>query len=160
MRGLSLRRRDASKAIRRVSQVSQVRTFPASTTSVRGARQFVAGTLSPLVPELCETAMLLVSELATNAIVHGASEFAVSVFYPTRSGRLRIEVADSDPTPPSPPSTLRSPPLTEPHGRGLLLVATLSGNWGVRAIRRRAGKTVWFELSPTAQRASEAMPTG
>jgi anti-sigma regulatory factor (Ser/Thr protein kinase) len=146
MRGLSFRRRDA---IKQVKQVKQVRSFPASTASVRGARQFVEGTLSPLVPALCETAMLLVSELATNAIIHGASEFDVSVVYPTPSGRLRIEVADGDPTPPVSPSAQRSP-HTEPHGRGLLLVATLSGKWGVQPFRRRAGKTVWFELSPTA----------
>ena len=63
------------------------RTFPESTSSVPMARQFVAESLTEIAPELCETAALLVSELATNAIVHAASEFAVSVVYPTPSGR-------------------------------------------------------------------------
>ncbi len=110
------------------------------------ARQFVADSLSALEPGVGETAALLVSELATNAVVHASSDFAVTVVYPTSSGRVRVEVVDGVPGQPMP---LRPPP-TAPHGRGLLLVASLAQEWGVEGARRRAGKTVWFELTPAA----------
>jgi anti-sigma regulatory factor (Ser/Thr protein kinase) len=120
------------------------RSFPETATSVPRARQFVAESLAPVGPEVSETAALLVSELATNAVVHAGSEFAVTVVYPTTSGRVRVEVADSDRTQPAP----TRPPPHVPHGRGLLLVATLADEWGVQEARRRAGKFIWFELSP------------
>jgi two-component sensor histidine kinase len=110
------------------------------------ARQFVAEHLTAVAPELCETAALLVSELATNAIVHAASEFAVTVVYPAPSGRVRIEVTDRDLTQPAP----TRPPPHVPHGRGLFLVAALADEWGVEEPRRRTGKAVWFELTPSS----------
>jgi anti-sigma regulatory factor (Ser/Thr protein kinase) len=122
----------------------RTRKFPESTSSVPMARQFVAESLTDVAPELSETAALLVSELATNAIVHAASEFAVTVVFPAPSGRVRIEVTDRDGTQPAP----TRPPPNVPHGRGLLLVATLADEWGVLEARRRAGKAVWFELTP------------
>jgi anti-sigma regulatory factor (Ser/Thr protein kinase) len=123
------------KRSRRFSQVS---------ASVPGARQFVAELLSELEPEVGETAALLVSELATNAVVHASSDFAVTVVYPTPAGRVRVEVVDSAPGQPTP---LRPPP-TDPHGRGLLLVDSLAQAWGVDPAGTRAGKTIWFELAP------------
>jgi len=122
------------------------RKFPESISSVPLARRFVADSVAAIAPEVSETASLLVSELATNAIVHAGSEFAVTVVYPTPAGRIRIEVTDRDGTRPSP----TRPPPNVPHGRGLLLVATLADAWGVLEPRRRAGKAVWFELKPQA----------
>jgi anti-sigma regulatory factor (Ser/Thr protein kinase) len=124
--------------------VKRSRRFPETTSSVPGARQFVAESLTLLVPEVCETATLLVSELATNAVVHASSEFDVTVLYPTPTGRVRIEVADANPEQPAP----LHPPPTVPHGRGLLLVATLSEEWGVQGGGN--GKVIWFELAPPA----------
>ena len=122
------------------------RHFSQEPSSVPGARQFVADSLSALEPGLGETAALLVSELATNAVVHASSDFAVTVVYPTSSGRVRVEVVDGVPGQPMP---LRPPP-TAPHGRGLLLVSSLAQKWGVEGAGRRAGKTIWFELTPAA----------
>jgi anti-sigma regulatory factor (Ser/Thr protein kinase) len=50
------------------------RRFSRATSSVPGGRQFVAESLSALEPEVGETAALLVSELATNAVVHASSD--------------------------------------------------------------------------------------
>ncbi len=125
--------------------------FPESTSSVPLARQFVAKSLTAVAPELTETAALLVSELATNAVLHAESEFEVVVVYPSRSGRVRIEVSDHDKNLPSP----SRPPPHVPHGRGLLLVSTLADEWGVQEPRRRTGKAVWFELTPTPVQAAE-----
>jgi len=118
------------------------RRFSKATSSVPGARQFVAESLAALEPEVGETAALLVSELATNAVVHASSDFAVTIVFPTPAGRVRIEVADGVPGEPTP---LRPPP-SDPHGRGLLLVANLAHAWGVKGGGRRTGKTIWFEL--------------
>jgi anti-sigma regulatory factor (Ser/Thr protein kinase) len=122
------------------------RHFTQAPSSVPVARQFVADSLSALEPGVGETAALLVSELATNAVVHASSDFAVTVVYPTSSGRVRVEVVDGVPGQPMP---LRPPP-TAPHGRGLLLVSSLAQEWGVEGAGRRAGKTIWFELTPAA----------
>ena len=132
------------------------RSFPEAATSVPRARQFVAESLAAVVPEVSETAALLVSELATNAVVHAESEFAVTVVYPATSGRVRVEVADRDGTQPAP---IRPPPHV-PHGRGLLLVATLADAWGVHEVRRRAGKSIWFELSPPTAPARQTAAEG
>jgi anti-sigma regulatory factor (Ser/Thr protein kinase) len=129
--------------------VKRSQWFPVAKASVPQARQFVADCLRDLDPEIAdvaegvELAALLVSELATNALLHAGSEFEVTIDYPSRSGRLRIEVADrhrSRPTPLNPPATMT-------HGRRLLLVSTLSAAWGVREAGRRSGKTIWFELT-------------
>jgi hypothetical protein len=107
----------------------------------------VGETLAGAVPgEVCETAALLVSELATNALLHAVSAFEVIVIYPTAAGRVRLEVADGDPTAPTP---LRPPP-TVPHGRGLQLVAMLSEHWGAEEAKV-GGKLVWFELAVSAE---------
>jgi anti-sigma regulatory factor (Ser/Thr protein kinase) len=122
------------------------RHFSQEPSSVPVARQFVADSLAALEPGVGETAALLVSELATNAVVHASSDFAVTVVYPTSSGRVRVEVVDGVPGQPMP---LRPPP-TAPHGRGLLLVSSLAQEWGVEGAGRGAGKTIWFELTPAA----------
>jgi anti-sigma regulatory factor (Ser/Thr protein kinase) len=121
------------------------RAFPETKASVAAARRFVTDALREVVPEASETAALLVSELATNALVHAGSQFEVTVVYPTPAGRVRIEVTDQDRSRPSP----IDPPTTSPHGRGLVLVSTLADEWGVREARRRGGKAIWFELRPT-----------
>jgi anti-sigma regulatory factor (Ser/Thr protein kinase) len=134
--------------------------FPETKSSVPQARTFVADFLTDVDPEVAEVAALLVSELATNALLHAGTEFEVTVDYPTRAGRVRIEVADrhrSRPTPLNPPPTMT-------HGRGLLLVSTLSAAWGVREGGRRSGKTIWFELTaagasvPVSRSAREGRP--
>jgi anti-sigma regulatory factor (Ser/Thr protein kinase) len=126
-----------------VPPLQRSRRFPETTASVPVARQFVAEALSALEPEVGEMAALLVSELATNAIVHATSDFAVTVRYPTPWGRVRVEVVDGVPGEPTP---LRPPP-TALHGRGLLLVASLADEWGVEETDSEVGKTIWFELA-------------
>jgi anti-sigma regulatory factor (Ser/Thr protein kinase) len=132
--------------------VQRTHRFPETTASVPVARQFVVESLSALDPEVGEMAALLVSELATNAVVHATSDFAVTVLYPSPTGRVRIEVVDGVPGEPMP---LRPPP-TALHGRGLLLVASLADEWGVEWTGREVGKTIWFELAPATAAAGAA----
>jgi anti-sigma regulatory factor (Ser/Thr protein kinase) len=91
--------------------------------------------------ELTETALLLVSEVTTNAIRHGTPPVRLSLRL--ENNRLRVEVTDSSPALPEP--TNAGPDQTS--GRGLHIVQQLAGAWGATSSPRRLGKTVWFELS-------------
>ncbi|MFE1935298.1 ATP-binding protein [Streptomyces melanosporofaciens] len=88
---------------------------------------------------------LCASELATNALLHGASEDGlVLVRIELHDALLRLEVHDSgDGTP-----TMREPQATADDGRGLLLISAVADNWGVDQ-QQGPGKCVWatFEHS-------------
>ncbi|MEU8569202.1 ATP-binding protein [Streptomyces pathocidini] len=95
-------------------------------------------------PDLVDGAALLVSELATNALLHGCLRdrlFRVRIaLTPTA---VRIEV--SDPRGERLPLT-RRPADDESFGRGLLLVDQLADRWGTSSRSPGPGKTVWAEL--------------
>jgi two-component sensor histidine kinase len=90
--------------------------------------------------DMTETALLLVSELATNAIRHGAPPVRLSLRL--NADRLRVEVADSSSALPR----LAQPGSDQPGGRGLQIVQQLAARWGSQVSGSRLGKTVWFEL--------------
>ncbi|MFJ5997715.1 SpoIIE family protein phosphatase [Streptomyces sp. NPDC092370] len=79
---------------------------------------------------------LILSELITNAIRHGAEPIRVRLLY----GRTLIcEVSDASDTAPH----LRRAASTDEGGRGLFLVAQLSQSWGTRYLPE--GKVIWAE---------------
>jgi anti-sigma regulatory factor (Ser/Thr protein kinase) len=118
-------------------------SFPAWPESVPDARRYVGEVLERLPVAPCETAALLVSELATNAVRHaGATDFVVEVQTFPDEGRVWVGVTDTEPGLP----VLRPPSVTAEHGRGMRLVASLADRWGARRRRRSPEKTVWFEL--------------
>ncbi|WP_375499296.1 ATP-binding protein [uncultured Jatrophihabitans sp.] len=124
--------------------------LPAEPRSVAAARSFVTEAMIGHAPDTVFRAELLVSELATNCIVHAATAFTVTL---TTAGRaLRVDVSDDGDGQP----VLGSPAADEPHGRGLRLVDALSTKWGIASSPRRAGKTLWFSLltSPPGARSS------
>jgi anti-sigma regulatory factor (Ser/Thr protein kinase) len=119
-------------------------TIPGRPEQVRAARAFVARTLGALHPSLPD-AVLLTSELVTNALVHSKSGLpggTISVLVAEAAGGVRIEVIDAG-------SDLKVPVVRgEPHaaaGRGLFLVQALADQWGYG--RTDAGTTVWFWLA-------------
>jgi anti-sigma regulatory factor (Ser/Thr protein kinase) len=86
-----------------------------------------------------EDVPLLVSELATNAVLHARSDFEVTVI---RSARCdRVEVFDQNTRLPS----FAVAPTDAYSGRGLMLLRGLSTNWGVES-HSDIGKTIWFEV--------------
>lgn len=94
------------------------------------------------VTDLIPAAELIVSELVTNAVRHGArGQDRVTLTVSLTGRSLAIEVADPDPAGP----TLRHPGPWEEGGRGTLLVAAHSDRWGWR--RQDGGKAVWAELA-------------
>jgi anti-sigma regulatory factor (Ser/Thr protein kinase) len=88
-------------------------------------------------------ALLVLSELVTNAVLHGSEPIQVCVT--SRDDILRIEVSDGDThTGRIAPQGRRSP--DQPGGRGLQIVNSLARSWGTT--RTVNGKTVWAEVGP------------
>jgi len=116
----------------------RTRSFAHDRNSVTEARHFVAELVSDYPSALAEAAVLLTSELATNAIRHAGQAFSVRV--ETTAEQLRVEVTDAGEGQPMP----RSPQTLESSGRGLQIVESLSDEWGVARVG--PGKTVWFSL--------------
>jgi anti-sigma regulatory factor (Ser/Thr protein kinase) len=115
------------------------RSFIGSPASVTEARRFVTTFLAawPIV----DSAELIVSELATNAIRHSASRrFGGRFHVEIQAEQDRVWLGVTDEGAPDAPMP-HSPDDEEEGGRGLLLVATLADTCGVHG--GRDGRTVW-----------------
>ncbi|MFF5231637.1 SpoIIE family protein phosphatase [Dactylosporangium sp. NPDC000521] len=116
---------------------SVVQDIPAEERAVRTARQFVATTLrrweapSRVVDDL----VLVVSELAANAVLHGRPPIQLRL----RNGGTHVILELHD-TATYLPRKQRPTPDDE-HGRGLQLVSSLCDRWGTRPTAD--GKAVW-----------------
>ena len=105
------------------------------------------------VPVDLDVALLLTSELVTNAVRHEAGQRAQAVVLAITCsrGRLRVDVHD---TSRALPSVAEVPADADAEtGRGLLLVDTLSDEWG--CYRTPAGKAVYFTLASETGQADE-----
>ncbi|HEV2891810.1 MAG TPA: SpoIIE family protein phosphatase [Frankiaceae bacterium] len=124
-------------------------TLEARPDSVRDARRTVARAVDVWsLPDVSDVAVLLTSELATNAVRHAAGDLRLRVV--RRPGGLRVEVHDRDATT-LPALRVRNPDGSDDlaeSGRGLQFVAELSTRWGVETLA--GGKQVWFELDTGA----------
>jgi len=121
---------------RRAHEISQ--SFPPTPTSAGEARQFVKSVLVEHGQEsLVDTAMLLTSELVSNAIVHAASGPDVNV---TIGERIRVSVTDHG----HGALVMRDVDEYDVDGRGLHIVECLARAWGTAADGDL--KIVWFEL--------------
>jgi len=119
--------------------------FPGRTSSVPQARRFAAGLLSEDFGARDEV-LLLVSEIAANAVRHSASgdggEFEVAVS--VTAGLVRVEIGDQ--------GGASEPRLTGQDGqadaltggRGLRIVDALAAKWGHAG--DELGRVVWFEV--------------
>ena len=111
--------------------------------SVSRARRFVRQALEAWhLDGAVDAATLLTSELATNAVLHARSDFAVLVVQ--QGDHVRVEVLDGSPVPPQ----RRHHSSTAATGRGVGLVESLSSAWGLSPPERLHGyaKGVWFTV--------------
>lgn len=144
----------AARSFVRTVLFEQARTVPA-------ARAAVGGRL--------DDAVLLASELVTNAVVHAGTEIEVvcaleyggAAVLPAQGAGLRARQAGYHAPPPDEPPTGVLVEVADRHpsrvargvreqgreGRGLRLVQALAESWGVTF--RRDGKSVWFRLDTT-----------
>ena len=122
---------------------AQVR-FARSPQSAARARRFVARTLAAwqVLAGAAETAVLLTSELVTNALRYsqGSVDLHLEVIEQTQT--VRVSVHDADPRMPQ----LLAVAAEAENGRGLWLVDALAKRWGTEQLPGD-GKQVWFELA-------------
>lgn len=100
-----------------------------------------------LAEEVTRTAELLLSELVTNAVLHGRVSPGREVWVRCalwKEGPLRVEVMDADKLLPAPRQ--EEPAEDDENGRGLRIVSTLADRWDAHPRECGIGKTVWFEL--------------
>ncbi|MGV9855439.1 SpoIIE family protein phosphatase [Streptomyces sp. NPDC003442] len=114
--------------------------------AVMHARRFTARTLRNwgLADEL-DVALLVTSELVTNALVHTRGEVRLNLTL--TADRLRIAVNDPSPRTPVKPTTVD---WEATGGRGLLLIEAMSQTWG--SVPLSGGKQVWGEISLSSPR--------
>jgi len=126
------------------SSGAYVRTaLPARAESVRQAREFVRSLCADSgVQADPDTALLLVSELVSNAIQHARGPVEVSAR--EVGSTLRVEVRDSSSELPE----LHDHSVDSVSGRGLQMVERLADRWGAESAGPGLGKTVWFEIGP------------
>jgi anti-sigma regulatory factor (Ser/Thr protein kinase) len=122
--------------------VVAVHDVPPDPAAVAQARRFLRRTLHDwaIDDDTTDTAVLCLSELVTNAMVHAHTDCVVRVLL--EEGVLTTTVRDGG----SPDAASAGPP-EEPlrvHGRGLLLVDALASRWGSEL--DTVGTTVWFVL--------------
>jgi len=122
--------------------------FPAERDSPGRARRLVVTALKRWGHEqaLVDDAALVLSELATNAVVHAASSFSIEVR--GEATGLRIAVTDERPL----VATPAEQGLIPRTGHGLGLTDALCTRWGVEGTP--GGKVVWAELPPSARAAT------
>ena len=124
--------------------MNETRSFAHVPASAGAARRFAAEILAAsAAPAALETIQLMVSELATNCILHTESGFDLTIV--RDSARIRVEATDRGAGEPR----KRSPKPTDATGRGLQIVDMLSTDWGYHR-SPDGGKTVWFTLDITS----------
>lgn len=115
----------------------------AAAPSVRKARAFVEVTFASWrLHDLSDVAVLLTSELVTNAVVHARTRFCLALHL--EASTVTVEVSDTSAEAPQ----VKDTPVDNERGRGLALVENLAARWGTR--QDQGGKTVWFQLARSA----------
>jgi anti-sigma regulatory factor (Ser/Thr protein kinase) len=120
----------------------QTRSLDALPAAVAEARHWVAGVAeSLLAPQQAANLRLVISEVVTNALRHGAPGERIDVAVTPKPEFLCVQVTDDGPGLAPRPRALQA----EDHGGfGLFFVEQLTRRWGVTRENRRT--RVWFEL--------------
>ena len=106
-------------------------------TARHDAQRFIAS-----LPIAAGNALVVVSELLSNAVRHGTEPISLRLAWDGRA--LRIEVSDAD----SRVERVTTPPSSSDieHGRGLTLTNHLAASWGAHEAQDGRGKTVWATI--------------
>ncbi|WP_045876548.1 SpoIIE family protein phosphatase [Pseudofrankia sp. DC12] len=134
-------------------------TLPPAAESPRSARRFLLAALRGTVDEdTLDSALLLVTELVTNVVVHAGTPATVDVtaaplgeltiqvrdLHPVRIGAARHGPGDGGPDGANDPFSESGLGGLREDGRGLALVDALAISWGTA--HGAGGKSVWFRL--------------
>ena len=134
------------------------RTPAPVTRSIATTRAFTLRTLQKWGAEpRSEDAAAVVTELMTNALRHALPQLARERVAASSAWPIRLGLADPGPyiiCAVADPSTdlpaVRQPDWQDEAGRGLLVVSSLSDQWGCCVAPNGAGKVVWaaFAVKP------------
>ena len=121
----------------------KVFTIPATLTAPRTARSLMTrfGEQQGIAAHVVADAVLLISELTGNALLHARSEARIRLSHDVDT--LRVEVSDDSEQLPR----MSVPSVGATGGRGVFILEALAASWGA-TVRTDPppGKTVWFEL--------------
>ena len=118
------------------------RTLDALPGAVAEARRWAAGVTRGLLdPDQAQSLRLIVSELVTNALRHGAEGEQIDLAVTPKPDFLCVQVTDDGPGIAPRPRAMET---DEEGGFGLYFVEQLTRRWGVTRENRRT--RVWFEL--------------
>ena len=127
-------------------------TWPPEPGNVQQARRFVSDLLRAHGLRRVEVeTLMVVSELATNAVVHARTTFSVGVAYANCTLTVTVHDRSEVMLRPTDSGSLA------PGGRGLFIVGQCSSEWGAELDEDRRGKAVWARIPVTAG-AREACP--
>ncbi|MFG1612095.1 ATP-binding protein [Nonomuraea wenchangensis] len=143
-----LRHEDTEMAFPEAPHMTALKQFPATEISVFRAREWARSLLSPGAPRpVLDDALLLLSEVVTNAITHSDSGRAPAGVVTVRIARIgtavQVEVTDAGSSTSAP--AVQAPTLDDDTGRGLWMVVMLADSWGSEHDENH-GK-VWFLLT-------------
>jgi anti-sigma regulatory factor (Ser/Thr protein kinase) len=116
-------------------------SLPLSLDAPALARLYLRRHADHLAPAVLDDALIMTSELVTNAVSHGRAEVTLSV----QLGRAELTVAVTDGGAELPTVHPLLPPPESRGGRGLKIVESLATRWGITP--QDTGKSVWFALS-------------
>jgi anti-sigma regulatory factor (Ser/Thr protein kinase) len=119
--------------------LTRLQVFPPQVPTVRAARAWAATVLTDWATTL-PYGDLVISELVTNAVIHGANE--VSVRLTSLDDRVRIEVRDGG----TGDVQHQHADSLDPGGRGIHIVSQVAEAWGWSREPSGPGTTVWAEL--------------
>lgn len=143
----------ASSRLQDLSPTSWRVRLLAVPSSARAARALVRGLCTPMPASAREVAVLLTSELVTNAVRHAVPPIEITVDRHRRG--VRVTVTDGHRRRP----VLRPLSVGSDNGRGIQLLDGLATAWGVSD--RPVGKAVWFYVDHHGpSRSSQLDPTG
>jgi anti-sigma regulatory factor (Ser/Thr protein kinase) len=138
------------------AQVVRRLRFPADHSSPGAARAAVRDVIADIgLTEVLDEALLLTTELATNAVVHARTALDLEIVADPDSITVTVVDFRTGPivhnrTGTAPNGSTRPIEQLEERGRGLLLVDQLSTYWGT--LHFPQGKGVWFRLDRVAAR--------
>lgn len=121
---------------------SETRECPRGIHAPYSARMFVRTQLTAWGwTDYLDQAQQIVSELATNAMQHGAGPLIATKLEVGNSILISVWDANSGQVP-----RLRQPDFEKESGRGLFIVQAVSDRWGWYPDTERGGKWVWAEV--------------
>lgn len=122
--------------------------LPPNPRSVSVARWLITEWCAPWVAaadlreDTVEAALLLASEVVTNAVIHGDGMVQVALRR-VNGAALRVEVSDNGGGMP----LIGAQRADAESGRGMAMVEMLSSRWGTDLAVGPLGKMVWFEVT-------------